>query len=205
MQNHQILSQIGRSMIEMLGVLAIIGVLSVGAIAGYSKAMNKYRLNKFLNDSAFVLRTLLNNKDAVKAIGVGKDATRGMVASYLKALNAVPGGWSFKSNNMLYDNVGGHYDLFILTNDDGNNALVADYYYDHANEDICLSWMTYLLRPFDNIYFVWMAGIGIIYYGQDYCNGSSKACFSQASLPKLKDYCTQCDKNSGCYLAVRFT
>ena len=31
----------GRSMIEMLGVLAIIGVLSVGGIAGYSKAMNK--------------------------------------------------------------------------------------------------------------------------------------------------------------------
>ena len=36
----------GRSMVEMLGVLAIIGVLSVGAIAGYSKAMMKYRLNK---------------------------------------------------------------------------------------------------------------------------------------------------------------
>ena len=36
----------GRSMIEMLGVLAIIGVLSVGGIAGYSKAMMKYRINK---------------------------------------------------------------------------------------------------------------------------------------------------------------
>ena len=33
-------------MIEMLGVLAIIGVLSVGAIAGYGKAMMKYKLNK---------------------------------------------------------------------------------------------------------------------------------------------------------------
>ncbi|MDY4884724.1 MAG: prepilin-type N-terminal cleavage/methylation domain-containing protein [Alphaproteobacteria bacterium] len=39
-------TQSGRSMVEMLGVLAIIGVLSVGAIAGYSKAMNKYKLNK---------------------------------------------------------------------------------------------------------------------------------------------------------------
>ena len=36
----------GRSMVEMLGVLAIVGVLSVGAIAGYSKAMMKYKLNK---------------------------------------------------------------------------------------------------------------------------------------------------------------
>ena len=37
---------LGRSMVEMLGVLAIIGVLSVGAISGYSKAMFKYKLNK---------------------------------------------------------------------------------------------------------------------------------------------------------------
>ncbi|MBR2136349.1 MAG: hypothetical protein IJ852_00105 [Alphaproteobacteria bacterium] len=41
--------QYGRSMIEMLGVLAIIGVLSVGGIAGYSKAMQKYRVNKTID------------------------------------------------------------------------------------------------------------------------------------------------------------
>jgi len=38
--------ELGRSMVEMLGVLAIIGVLSVGGIAGYSNAMLKYKLNK---------------------------------------------------------------------------------------------------------------------------------------------------------------
>ena len=42
-------NQSGRSMIEMLGVLAIIGVLSVGGIAGYSKAMTKYRINKTID------------------------------------------------------------------------------------------------------------------------------------------------------------
>ena len=38
----------GRSMVEMLGVLAIIGVLSVGGIAGYTMAMNKYKANEIL-------------------------------------------------------------------------------------------------------------------------------------------------------------
>ena len=38
--------QSGRSMIEMLGVLAIIGVLSVGGIAGYSQAMAKFKVTK---------------------------------------------------------------------------------------------------------------------------------------------------------------
>lgn len=40
------MNQKGRSMIEMLGVLAIIGVLSAGGIAGYSKAMMKHKTNK---------------------------------------------------------------------------------------------------------------------------------------------------------------
>ena len=38
-------SQFGRSMIEMLGVLAIVGVLSVGGLAGYTKAMRTNKVN----------------------------------------------------------------------------------------------------------------------------------------------------------------
>ena len=41
-------SQCGRSMIEMLGVLAIVGVLSVGGLAGYSKAMRANKINDAL-------------------------------------------------------------------------------------------------------------------------------------------------------------
>ncbi len=40
----------GRSMVEMLGVLAVIGVLSIGGIAGYTTAMSYYRANEILND-----------------------------------------------------------------------------------------------------------------------------------------------------------
>lgn len=36
----------GRSMIEMLGVLAIIGVLSVAGISGFSNVMDKYKINR---------------------------------------------------------------------------------------------------------------------------------------------------------------
>ena len=38
--------QSGRSMVEMLGVLAIIGVLSIGGIAGYTMAMNRHKANQ---------------------------------------------------------------------------------------------------------------------------------------------------------------
>jgi len=48
------LNESGRSMIEMLGVLAIIGVLSVGGIAGYSKAMTRYRINKAIEQITLI-------------------------------------------------------------------------------------------------------------------------------------------------------
>ncbi|MBQ8671436.1 MAG: hypothetical protein IJ525_02830 [Alphaproteobacteria bacterium] len=54
MRNLNVKNQNGRSMIEMLGVLAIIGVLSVGGIAGYSKAMMKYRINKTIEQIAYI-------------------------------------------------------------------------------------------------------------------------------------------------------
>ena len=44
--------QNGRSMIEMLGVLAIIGVLSIGGLAGYTMAMNRHRANEILDAAA---------------------------------------------------------------------------------------------------------------------------------------------------------
>ena len=58
-------TQYGRSMIEMLGVLAIIGVLSVGGIAGYSKAMHRYRINKFIDQ---VTLTVGNETSGTKEV-----------------------------------------------------------------------------------------------------------------------------------------
>lgn len=43
------LQQSGRSMVEMLGVLAVIGVLSVGGIVGYRNAMAQNEANDFIN------------------------------------------------------------------------------------------------------------------------------------------------------------
>lgn len=47
----------GRSMVEMLGVLAIVGVLSVGGIAGYSQAMSKFKVTKAMDQ----VQTIITN------------------------------------------------------------------------------------------------------------------------------------------------
>ena len=41
----------GRSMVEMLGTLAIIGVLSVGGVAGYNSAMNRMKANEVIDEA----------------------------------------------------------------------------------------------------------------------------------------------------------
>ena len=57
-------NQSGRSMIEMLGVLAIIGVLSAGGIAGYTMAMALFKTNKamdLIKDLSVAIKTFYDN------------------------------------------------------------------------------------------------------------------------------------------------
>ena len=51
-------SQKGRSMVEMLGVLAIIGVLSVGGVYGYGVAMKKHKANEALHKASLMATTV---------------------------------------------------------------------------------------------------------------------------------------------------
>jgi len=64
----------GRSMVEMLGVLAIIGVLSVGGIAGYTNAMNKHRANELLNEAS--------KRAAIVAMQFASGRTEGSLAEF---------------------------------------------------------------------------------------------------------------------------
>lgn len=95
--------QSGRSMVEMLGVLAIIGVLSIGGISGYSKAMAKYRVNKTLDQismlvmnirSLFSASVSYNGLNAKVAIDMGiipGDMQTG-TGNDIKIINAYQGG-----------------------------------------------------------------------------------------------------------------
>ena len=89
----------GRSMVEMLGVLAIIGVLSVGAIAGYSKAMMKYKLNQH----AEAVNMLINNALQIKDKLAYEANTLTAYGDIFKKLNLLPDGIEYISNDYLQD------------------------------------------------------------------------------------------------------
>ena len=79
------INETGRSMVEMLGVLAIIGILSIGGIQGYTYAMNKYRANNVLNEmniaSLHLTTTLLSSRNTPKMIALGEPYDSGELAN----------------------------------------------------------------------------------------------------------------------------
>ena len=124
----------GRSMVEMLGVLAIIGVLSVGAIAGYSKAMTKYKLNKQAEQISWLLNAMYRYKDLL-----GQNQPWESFVPYLKKLGEIPQEMIKDNSIYLYDSFGMKYSIF--TNGcspmcDYTNLSI-DMSDDYKNFDIC--------------------------------------------------------------------
>ena len=80
-------NQKGRSMIEMLGVLAIVGVLSVGGIAGYSKAMGKYKTNQLIleiTQTIIGIRTLYTSQSSYEGISAGRLLNAGAIPAAMR-------------------------------------------------------------------------------------------------------------------------
>ena len=81
-EDDNLVAQGGRSMIEMLGVLAIVGVLSIGGIAGYSKAMNMYKINRW---SAYYTELLANLQIAFSTTGTYGDKSEDLTNTVISA------------------------------------------------------------------------------------------------------------------------
>ena len=90
--------ELGRSMVEMLGVLAIIGVLSVGGIAGYSKAMMKYKLNKQAEQLHTVINAISRYYNKLHIIDNDESGQTSLIP-YLRGLNEIPDEMYIKNND----------------------------------------------------------------------------------------------------------
>jgi len=81
----------GRSMVEMLGVLAIIGVLSAGGLAGYSKAMFKHKLNTTMDQLTMLvtnIRTMYGTQDNYKDLSPAQAIQLGIIPAAMRNGNS---------------------------------------------------------------------------------------------------------------------
>ena len=101
------LCSVGRSMIEMLGVLAIIAVLTVGGIAGYSKAMAMWRSNIQRNMISKFIAGIIKIKQNLNAF----DEKFNNLNEIIEASGDRPEGLEYK-NGLFYDKNG--VDMYVM-------------------------------------------------------------------------------------------
>ena len=84
----------GRSMIEMLGVLAIVGVLSIGGIAGYTQAMDKYKVTKLMDQLS---QTVIG----IRTMYLSESSFKNLNTQMLLDLGAIPSGQFDRSGSSI--------------------------------------------------------------------------------------------------------
>ena len=193
----------GRSMVEMLGVLAIIGVLSVGAIAGYSKAMMKYKLNK----QAEQLSTLINA--GLRYAGQWKFESATATTPYFIKLGEIPN--EMIKNNVIYD-VFNSKISFRYTFWESNKPCTAIYInYDntvdnHQLLDICRNMVTVAKEFYEDIAYIVIISRenenspydGITYYGNKYYKTTSTNRLKDMTVSDIDAFCRyNIGKNQG--------
>ena len=203
----------GRSMIEMLGVLAIIGVLTVGGIAGYSKAMEKFKMNQLIEEYRNVVFTLLEYQ---KDIRESVDMTGAKTIDLLDKLNAIPQKWEKHSETLLKDSMGYYVIPWSVAEDEGNERYWDIMYeimlmnkndnglrYDASG---CEKIIMNFGKPLNNLWRYFYFGDGKIshekYYGKDMCKEGVK-CFSDITWNDARDICKLCD-GQGPYCVIVF-
>mgnify|MGYP004656922683 FL=1 len=209
----------GRSMVEMLGVLAIIGVLSVGAIAGYSKAMMKYKLNQHAQAVNLLINNLLSIKDKLQYIPNGGT----QYGTLFYKMNLLPDGIKYISNDNLEDiwfkgkiviyYANGKYisdGVEVQNNFGGINFKFSP---SAQGAEICRNIALAAKENADNLWQVEVAKyyndtdkgydyIGNL-YGDKYCNNSDRKCLRDLDINKLSELCNACNE-AGCNLYVLY-
>ena len=197
-------NEIGRSMVEMLGVLAIIGVLSVGAIAGYSKAMMKYKLNKQAQQLSQVINSITQFHNSFSNL---TNTTK--LFPYLIKMGEIP------KEMIKQDYQESIYDVFntsltsqiqpITSTNEGEIKGVTALYIgldlskkSNQNFEICKNIYTIIKENSSNIYYTYSgSGHGTddqrneYYHGDRYCDGyKSDHCIKDLTVEKIYQTCT---------------
>ena len=195
----------GRSMVEMLGVLAIIGVLSVGAISGYSKAMFKYKLNKHSEQMNTVINAVARNVHSFD--NIKQDETS--LTSYFIKMGEIPTEMiKTNNNNYVYDIFGQQWQIYysegliyLLSYSENGSSFLSSNSSDSLA--ICQNILTTSKENSDNILVI-AATLGEStnrLYGDKYCSSNEK-CLKNLALDDIYTFCAENTKGGIALFAI---
>ena len=193
----------GRSMVEMLGVLAIIGVLSVGAMSGYSKAMMKYKLNRQTEQIGSILDYATLYYDDLDK----ENFTSPSLVQFFQKIGAIPQEMVKPEHpGYIYDIFGNRINIYHAIED---TPIRPQYfgliiYIDKNAVDICLN-LFHMAKLRSSMLWVTQFGKstedgnaqGNRVYGDNYCTRTSSYCLKNLTLSQMHDLCSYCSDSTG--------
>ena len=139
------INESGRSMVEILGVLAIIAVLTVGGIAGYSQAMAKHKLNRAQEQIFTIIANVrtfyasnagfadLDNANAIKLNILpsdmlprgGQTSANGIHSAFGGRVNIQAEEGNIGHFSIEFQDIGGDTCISLMSSDWGTDGLVS--------------------------------------------------------------------------------
>ncbi len=212
----------GRSMIEMLGVLAIIAVLTVGGITGYSKAMEKFKLDKAIEEYSYLIYGMLEHLDEFKYSTKYVDGKTTPLIKLANALNLVPPTWNMKTNNLdstqenLFEDP--YSNIIAIYSRNGNLRFdfvlggsqfpdESSWITENFSTKFCTELVSNVVKPLHSslelLLFFRSAGNSSIFYGDKNCSAGRK-CLNNISISEIHDNCELCSKKEVCSVTIDF-
>ncbi len=198
----------GRSMIEMLGVLAIIGVLSIGGIAGYSKAMEKWKINKTVGEYSMFAANVIRHIDEFNRLNT--TVNQYPVVDVVKALGLVPETWEKMNTQDVRDTWGNQVGIFVRS---GHLQLEIIQGKENgiSSRKFCEAMLRDFAQPLSNVLYMarfmrWTSNSDSYYYGNAYC-AEDKKCLRDLTNADINQICNSCvnDENTRyCSLILNF-
>ena len=212
--------EFGRSMIEMLGVLAIIGVLSVGGIAGYSKAMMKYKINKMTEEYTMLMTGLMEYQESLFKTYNDSNYDNRLLAQFIMDAKLVPETWKLVNQQFIADSLGNKINTYVDTAETGTK-FTSDIYIvpSGINKDseyayeLCMALAKDVVYPlaanmdyaalFINNDAITNSGNFMVYTKSCYNSKFDRVkCLSEMTLSEISTICKSCIKKDSCYFGM---
>lgn len=212
-------NQSGRSMIEMLGVLAIIGVLSVGGIAGYSKAMMKWKINKMVEEYTIMMVGLMDYEETLFKTYTGTFEKR-VISPLILDTKLVPETWKLVDKYQISDSLGNQIRTYVDTADTGIKFTSdINIVPNGTNKDSEYAYQLCMALSLDVVYALssnmdyaslFIANDAItnnngymVYTKSCYDSDFSKVkCLSDITLSEISTICKSCVQKTSCYVGM---
>ena len=171
-------NEYGRSMIEMLGVLAIVGVLSVGGMSGYSKAMTKYKMNKQVEQYSSFINNLIILSNSTDLSSLPYRPTE-----ILRYFNVIPEGMP-NTGNGIRDVWGNDCHIPFL----GKYISLQPIF---SSVDQCINAIKNVAIPYSYYVNIGITNVATHFYSDLECNNINKMCLRDITTTEIIAYCEE--------------